>query len=130
MWYIFLYWCERMKRRKLKREMQQLRGESSEAGNKALTMCFQCPCSDTGPGNCNNELSTGDGIATKREEMSFSTCIKARHASVKEDVPRAQKCTASWYLITGDTAESEIMKMIMGGEQFPHEKREERSYLV
>lgn len=94
-WCIFLYWHERMKRRKLKRTMQQLKRVSSEAGNKTLTMCFRCHCIDTGPGNRSNELSPGDGITTKREEMSFSTCIKTRHASVKEDVPRAQKCTGN-----------------------------------
>lgn len=117
----------------LQRAMQQLRRASPEAGNKTLTMHFQCPRIDTGSGNCSNELSPGDGIAPKKEEMSFSTCIKTRHTSMKEDVPRAQKCTgtaASQCLITGDRAESEIMKMIMGGERFPHEKREERSYLV
>lgn len=75
--------------------MQQLRRGSSEAGNKSLTMYFWCPCINTGPGNRSNELSLGDGIATKREEMSFSTCIKTRHASVKEDVPRAPKCTGN-----------------------------------
>lgn len=42
----------------------------------------------------------------------------------------AQRTPASLCLITVDTAESEIMKMIMGGERFPHEKRGERSNLV
>lgn len=40
MWCVFLYWHEKMKRRKLKRAMQSVRRGSSEAGNKNLAMCF------------------------------------------------------------------------------------------
>lgn len=67
--------------------VQQLRGRSSEAGNKILRCVSDAPVLRQGLGTESNELSPGDGITTKREEMNFFTCIKTRHASMRADVP-------------------------------------------